>query len=108
MISNRRPRASVAACRRRSASAEISYCGSERLSGPAQQHDPRRHKAHEVVDVPVGLVLPQAAPQPDQLFRAEVVADESLDLASRESRVPIAIEKALLGREHRALAIHVD
>ncbi len=76
--------------------------------GPGQQHDAGPGEAGEVVDVAVGLVFVDAAAEPDHLLGAEVLVQRRLDLLARELGVAVAVEQALLGDQHRALAVDVD
>jgi hypothetical protein len=57
------------------------------VPGPGQQDDAGASEAGEVVDVPVGLVLVDAAPQPDDLLGAEVFEQRPLDPLPAASRV---------------------
>src|SRR5262249_31529691 len=64
----------------------------------------------QVVDVAVRVVAGDAASEPEDLPDAEVAAEDVLELGAREpwvSRLDRA-QQALLGREERAAAVHVD
>src|SRR5271165_567480 len=75
---------------------------------PGEQDHARAGKAGEVVDVPVGLVLVDAAAQPDHLARTDMVEQRPLDLLAGEPGVAISVQQALFGRDHGALAVDVD
>ena len=56
------------------------------------------------------LVSSSTTPSPSQTTRsiAEMVTQVALDVGSRQRRVAIRVEQALLGGEHRAFAVDVD
>lgn len=56
----------------------------------------------------VRLVVQHAFAQPDDGFDVQVTLELRLDLRATETRVAIGIEQAFLGRDHRALPVHVD
>ena len=65
-------------------------------------------KAGQLVDVPVGVVADDAAAEPEDVGRAEVIAEVLLDVGLGKLRVAIWVEQALLGGEQRAAAVDVD
>ena len=109
ITSSARPRASVAAASRARASREIACCGSAGSSQTVQRDDAGAQEARDVVDVPVGLVVEDAAPEPDHPLDRRGTRRSSSSICSRvELRVAVVVQQALLGREQRALAVDVD
>ena len=82
--------------------------GIGRVLDPGQEDDAGAGEAGEVVDVAVGLVLEDAVAEPDHLLGAEVVVERRLDRGAVELRVAVRVQQALLGGQHRALAVDVD
>ena len=75
---------------------------------PAQADLSGSGEAGEVVDVPVRLVVVDAAAQPYHHVNPEMVAQQLLDLAAPETGVAVLVQQAFLGGEQRALPVHVD
>ena len=66
-------------------------------------------EAGDLVDVTVGVVASDlAAGEPQDFFRAEVVAEIPFDVVLRELRIAVGIEQAGFGREDAAAAVAVD
>ena len=75
---------------------------------PRENDLARRGKGADVVHVLVGFVVVDAARQPDDLFRAQILAERPLDLRLGQVGVASRAQQARLGDEHRALAVRVD
>ena len=73
-----------------------------------QSDAPFADEAGKVVDMAIGMVVEQAVTQPDDTRIAQVLAQPALDIGLGHRRVAIGVEKALLGRHHRAGTVTVD
>ena len=74
-----------------------------------REHDlARRGKRADIVHVLVGLVVVNAARQPDHLADAEIIAQYPLDLRLRQVGVTAGAQQARLGNERRPLAVRMD
>jgi hypothetical protein len=67
-----------------------------------------RHEAGEIVDMAVGMVVEQAAAEPQQPIDAEMVGEPRLNVGAREIGVAIGIEQALLGGDGKPGAVDID
>ena len=54
------------------------------------------------------LVVHDSVAEPDHAVDPEMVTQPALDLGSRQRRVAVRVQQALLGGEHRAFAVDVD
>ncbi len=68
----------------------------------------RTHEARDVVHVAVRVVADNAVAQPEDVGHAQEALQVILYLDLDELGVSILVQKALLGREKRPLAVHVD
>ncbi len=83
--------------------------GAARL--PDEHDGPRVHEAADVVDVPVGVVPDDAPAEPEHVGGAQPRPQRRLEALAPEARVAdldAPGQVALLGREERAAAVHVD
>jgi hypothetical protein len=79
-----------------------------RVQSGGCQHDAGSQEAGLAVDVAVGLIVLDAAVQPDHVRDVEVVDQVLLDFRLGEIRVAVLVQLTVLGDQHRSRSVHVD
>ena len=77
----------------------------------AQDDCPAAHEAAQVIHVAVGVVARDAAAEPEDVRRAEVIAQHALEVGPREPGIPdlgLRIQQTFFSRQQGADAVHVD
>ena len=82
--------------------------GIVRSRGDGKRQYARPDEAGEIVDMPVGMIVEQAFPQPQHVRQAQAPRQQGFDLPAIKVGIAIGVEQALFGRDEQAGAVGVD